>query len=134
MNRYNRLGYFIGEDIHLRSQIIYDDLTVGDNFVTNPGGAAEAGEFVNGHRIPKTSISPGSIRVDGYGSSFTPVVIEGTKSDSGGAFPSLTLSRRGFNGSDGTEAGTLVFECPEADSTEGTPIGVMLVINMLDYV
>ena len=122
MNKYNRLGYFIGEDIHLRSQIIYDDLTVGDNFVTNPGGAAEAGEFVSGHRIPKTLISPGSIRVDGYGSSITPVVIEGTKSDSGGAFPSLTLSRRGFNGSDGDEAGTLVFECPLDDSTEGTPI------------
>ena len=122
MNKYNRLGYFIGEDIHLRSQIIYDDLTVGDNFVTNPGGAAEAGEFVSGHRIPKTLISPGSIRIDGYGSSTTPVVIEGTKSDSGGALPSLTLSRRGFNGSDGDEAGTLVFECPQDDSTEGTPI------------
>ena len=122
MNKYNRLGYFIGEDIHLRSQLIYDHLTVGDNFVTNPGGAAEAGEFVGGHRIPKTLIAPGGINVDGYGSSFTSLQIEGTKSGSGSAEPKLTLSRRGFNGSDGDRAGTLVFECPPDDSTEGTPM------------
>ena len=122
MNKYNRLGYFIGEDTHLRSQVIYDDLTVGDNFVTNPGGAAEAGEFVNGYRIPKTLISPGGIFVDGYGSSLTSLKIRGTKSGSGGAEPQLTLSRRGFNASDGDRAGTLVFECPLEDSTEGSPI------------
>jgi len=122
MNKYNRLGYFIGSDIHLRAQLIYDELQVEDNFVTNPGGAAEAGAFMNKDRLPRTRVQPGNLRIDSYGDSAI-FELSGTYLDaSNKAEPSLTISRRGFNGSDGDRAGTLVFECPPDDSTEGTPI------------
>ena len=50
MKKYNRLGYFIGSDVHLRAQLVYDNLEVETNFVTDPGGAAEAGAFLNKDR------------------------------------------------------------------------------------
>ena len=96
MNKYNRLGYF--------------------------GGAAEAGAFMNKDRLPRTRVQPGNLRIDSYGDSAI-FELSGTYLDaSNKAEPSLTISRRGFNGSDGDRAGTLVFECPPDDSTEGTPI------------
>tara|TARA_R100000458_G_C8271403_1_gene246114 strand:+ start:23 stop:2317 length:2295 start_codon:yes stop_codon:yes gene_type:complete len=122
MNKYNRLGYFIGSDVHLRAQLIYDELQVEDNFVTNPGGAAEAGAFMNKDRLPRTRVQPGNVRIDSYGDSAI-LELQGTYLDaSNKAEPSLTISRRGFNGSDGDRAGTLIFECPPDDSTEGVPI------------
>ena len=122
MDKYNRVGYFIGADVRLRPQLIYDEVKIESNFATNPGGAAEAGVFKSRDRLPRTEIGPGYVRIDSHGAQ--PFLeIEGTYKDASNiAEPILTLSRRGFNGSDGDRAGTLVFECPPDDSTEGTPI------------
>ena len=121
MKKYNRLGYFIGSDVHLRAQLIYDNLEVETNFVTDPGGSAEAGAFLNNDRLPRTKIEPGNVRIDGYDGTCT-LELSGHAGGSTTSEPKLTLNRQGANGADGDRAGTIVFECPRDDSTTGQAI------------
>ena len=121
MKKYNRLGYFIGSDVHLRAQLVYDNLEVETNFVTDPGGAAEAGAFLNKDRLPRTKIEPGNVRIDGYDGTCT-LELSGNAGGSTASEPKLTLNRQGANGADGDRAGTIIFECPRDDSTTGQAI------------